>query len=64
MTTRKELVGTLRVRYQGAVVGVGDKAKILDEFVALTGYHRKHATRILLVRSIRSLNRARTQPKT
>ena len=45
MTTRKELVGALRVRYQGAVVG--DKVKILDEFVALTGYHRKHAIRIL-----------------
>jgi hypothetical protein len=62
MTTRTELVGALRVRYQHAVVG--DEAKILDEFVALTGYHRKHATRILLVRSIRSLNRASTQPKT
>jgi hypothetical protein len=45
MTTRKELVEALRVRYQDAAVG--DKVKILDEFVALTGYHRKHAIRVL-----------------
>ena len=45
MTTRKELVEALRVRYRDAAVG--DKVKILDEFVALTGYHRKHAIRIL-----------------
>jgi hypothetical protein len=45
MTTRKELVEALRVRYRNAAVG--DKVKILDEFVALTGYHRKHAIRAL-----------------
>ena len=36
MTTRKELVEALRGRYRDAAVG--DKVKILDEFVALTGY--------------------------
>jgi hypothetical protein len=41
MTTRKELVAALRLRYRGA--GFGDRIRILDEFVALTGYHRKHA---------------------
>ena len=45
MTTRKELVEALRARYRDAAVA--DKVKILDEFVALTGYHRKHAIRIL-----------------
>jgi hypothetical protein len=41
MTTRKELIEALRVRYRSATFG--DRIKILDEFVALTGYHRKHA---------------------
>lgn len=45
MTTRKELVGALRVRYRSAASG--ERIKILDEFVALTGYHRKHAIRVL-----------------
>jgi hypothetical protein len=45
MTTRKELVEALRARYRSAAFG--DRIKILDEFVALTGYHRKHAIRVL-----------------
>ncbi len=45
MTTRKELTEALRARYRGA--SFGDRIKILDEFVDLTGYHRKHATRVL-----------------
>ena len=45
MTTRKEWVEALRARYCSAAAG--DKVKILDEFVALTGYHRKHAIRAL-----------------
>ena len=45
MTTRKELVEALRVRYRGA--SYGDRVKILDEFAATTGYHRKHAIRLL-----------------
>jgi len=45
MTTRKELVEALRVRYRSAAFG--DRIKVLDEFVALTGYHRKHAVRLL-----------------
>ena len=45
MTTRKELIEALRVRYRSAAFG--DRIKILDEFVALTGYHRKHAIRVL-----------------
>ena len=45
MTTRKELVEALRLRYRSAVFS--DRIKILDEFVALTCYHRKHAIRVL-----------------
>jgi len=45
MTTRKELVEALRARYRGAKPA--EKIKILDEFVAVTGYHRKHAVRLL-----------------
>lgn len=45
MATRKELVDALRVRYGGATLD--ERIKILDEFVALTGYHRKHAIRVL-----------------
>jgi hypothetical protein len=36
MTTRKELVEALRLRYRSAASG--DRTRILDEFVALTGY--------------------------
>ena len=45
MTTRKELVEALRARYRSAAFG--ERIKILDEFVAVTGYHRKHAIRVL-----------------
>ncbi|MCI0152454.1 ISNCY family transposase [Paraburkholderia fungorum] len=45
MTTRKELVAALQSRYRSATFG--DRIRILDEFVALTGYHRKHAIRLL-----------------
>ena len=45
MATRKELVAALQLRYSSAAFG--DRIKILDEFVALTGYHRKHAIRLL-----------------
>ena len=45
MATRKELVEALRVRYGGAALG--ERIKILDEFVVLTGCHRKHAIRVL-----------------
>src|SRR5476649_81216 len=45
MTTRKVLVAALQLRYSSAAFG--DRIKILDEFVALTGYHRKHAIRLM-----------------
>ncbi len=42
---RQELVKALRERYVAS--SSPDKHRILDEFVALTGYHRKHAIRVL-----------------
>ena len=45
MTTRKELVEALRVRYASGAFG--ERIKSLNEFVALTGCHRKHAIRAL-----------------
>lgn len=45
MATRNELVAALRGRY--AKAGRREKSRILDEFCALSGYHRKHAVRVL-----------------
>jgi len=45
MTTRKELTKAIGARYRAAPKS--EKQKILDEFVALTGCHRKHAIRAL-----------------
>ena len=43
--TRKELVAAVAERcHTGSAT---DKGRILDEFVALTACHRKHAIRIL-----------------
>jgi len=43
--TRKELLGALECRYRNS--SKKDRTRILDEFVAVSGYHRKHATRLL-----------------
>ena len=45
MRTRKVLVAKLQDRYRRA--GKGAKGKLLDEFVALTGYNRCYARRVL-----------------
>src|SRR6516225_8563158 len=45
MATRDELVVALRERYDNSERG--EKTRILDEFVAVTGFHRKHAMRVL-----------------
>jgi hypothetical protein len=45
MATRRELVEAVGERYRGS--DRGNKGKVLDEFVAVTGLHRKHAMRIL-----------------
>src|ERR1039457_6655630 len=45
LSTRRELTAAIRQRYQAAD-RVGKKM-ILDEFTQVTGYHRKHAIRVL-----------------
>ena len=45
MATRDELLAAIRSRYGEA--SRAEKARILDELVAVSGYHRKHAIRLL-----------------
>src|SRR3954468_20273368 len=45
MATRDELVAAVIERYSKG--RRGEKGRILDEFVAVTGVHRKHAMRVL-----------------
>lgn len=45
MATRRELVAAVGERYRAA--DRASKGKVLDEFVAVTGLHRKHTMRIL-----------------
>ena len=44
-TVKKELLTTIRDRYQSSTKR--DRGRILDEFTAVTGLHRKHAIRLL-----------------
>jgi hypothetical protein len=44
-SSKRELVEAIRPRYLRA--SKAEKTRILDEFVASTGYHRKHAIRVL-----------------
>jgi hypothetical protein len=46
MATRRELKDAIRERYQAASEG-RERRQILAEFVRVTGYHRKHALRVL-----------------
>ena len=55
MATRKELTEAVAQRYRAAAKR--DKSKILDEFAALTKYHRKHAIRVLRSAPRESLQR-------
>jgi len=45
METRSELIAAVGERYRASARA--EKAKILDEFTAVSGYHRKHAIRLL-----------------
>ncbi|MGH8163940.1 MAG: hypothetical protein ACREP1_06360 [Rhodanobacteraceae bacterium] len=60
ITSKRELLTTVSPRY---VIATGaDKARILDEFVATTGYHRKYAL-ALLHHPPRSRSRPVTRPR-
>jgi hypothetical protein len=45
MATRQELIAAVGSRYRAS--SRSERRKILAEFVAVTGYHRKHAIRVL-----------------
>ena len=45
MATKRELIQAIAERYHAAARA--DKRKILDEFIEVTGFHRKHAIRAL-----------------
>jgi hypothetical protein len=45
MSTRRELIAAVAARYRAG--GRDEKKAILDEFVEVTGFHRKHAIRVL-----------------
>ena len=45
MATRDELIAAIAGRY--AQGDRSERGRILDEFVAVTGFHRKHAMRLL-----------------
>ena len=42
---KRELLATLRDRYRSS--SKKEKSRILDEFIAITGHHRKHGIRLL-----------------
>jgi hypothetical protein len=57
MVTKDELIAALPGRYSEA--GRIERSRILDEFVAVTGYHRKHAMRVLRTGPTASRHRPR-----
>jgi len=57
MATRDELLAAVKERYRGGERA--EKTCILDEFVAVTGYHRKHAMRVLRDGAARSTSASR-----
>jgi hypothetical protein len=57
MATRDELVAAVADRY--ARGHRGERGRILDEFAAVTGYHRKHAMRLLRAGQVNRHGRAR-----
>jgi hypothetical protein len=50
--TRQDLLQAIRERYRGGLKE--EKLRILDEFVAVTGYHRKHVIRLFNTRPVAS----------
>ena len=59
MATRRELVAAIRERYGAATRE--EKGRILDELVAVAGYHRKHAIRVLRRRQAAVMPERRTE---
>ena len=59
--SKQEYLQAIRPRYKNA--SKAQKKQILDEFVATTGYHRKHAIRVLAHGPIRRPKRKRGRKK-
>jgi len=59
-TVRAELAAAIRPRYRSA--SGKQKRKILDEFVASTGYHEKSAIRVLNGQPVKNRSRTRNRP--
>ncbi len=59
MTTRDALIAATGTRYRGGSRAV--RGRILDEFTAVTGLHRKHAARLL--RGVRDSSRNGPRPE-
>ena len=59
-TARAELTNAVRRRY-GAATGA-EKRKILDEFIAVTGYHEKSAIRALNAEPVAKTRQTRVRP--
>lgn len=47
MATRRELKQAIGERYRAASSARRERRQILDQFTRVTGYHRKHALRVL-----------------
>lgn len=56
LATRRELIEAIAVRYRGGTRI--EKKKILDEFIEVTGFHRKHAIRALRRAKVEALKKA------
>jgi len=60
LISKRELLEVLQPRYLKACKD--EKKKILDEFISTTGYHRKHAIRILKnKRQVQNLHNRKTK---
>ena len=59
--SRRELMESLGNRYRSG--SRPEKRRILDEFVAVTGYHRKHAIRLLKLGKVEPASNARARPR-
>lgn len=54
MATKRELILSVGTRYREA--SRGERSDILDEFTKITGYHRKHAIRVLTALNAKPAN--------
>src|SRR4051794_8152303 len=61
MASRRELVSAISGRYRTA--SNTEKHRILDEFAAVTGYHRKHAIRLLRERAAGMVSASRPRAR-